>query len=522
MRKIVLLTLFTFTIIFISILEVYEYKYSDIGKVNENQSVNRYDLEKENIYTGSPESYYKSYNSDIEFKFSTSRDKNEWLREMKYIQNNSSYRMQTAHDKIEFLEYDKDNLYYVNYTGDIKDKSAKKILLIGDSFVAGYAQERYNLNYFSILKDKLEKNEYLNKYEIFSVGKSGSFYSYLTALDYYYDKVKPDLVIIGFLSNDYIPDPTQIESIEYLSCIYGNNLLFSTIDKIPSRYEFTKERIKDYFCNKALTEKIKMKEDLNASQKLFETGLSKLKNKYDYKDFIIANTEPPILFNHSFALEEFKKKKFNLINMSNTYNLLGYTNSKELYINPFDWHPAPNLSNAYADDIFNYLLENHPHEKRTKPEGSDNSLVNTINAKISKSEAKNIFTIEKIVSLENFNEIRYKNPSVISSTNDVYEKKQYPLQLSFCAKLNRPYDIYEFEKSGKYSISLDKSEHESLFIINYYLENGKYKEEYNLLKNGSSIDIAKDSMGFMVATPYSGCDLDETIDTGLYKIKITF
>jgi hypothetical protein len=522
MRKIVLLTLFTFTIIFISILEVYEYKYSDIGKVNENQSVNRYDLEKENMYTGTPESYYKSYNSDIEFKFSTSRDKNEWLREMKYIQNNSSNRRQVAKNKIEFLKDTSGDIYDINYTGDIKDKSAKKILLIGDSFVAGYAQERYNLNYFSILKDKMKKNEYLNRYEIFSVGKSGSFYSYLTALDYYYDKVKPDLVIIGFLSNDYIPDPTQIESIEYLSCIYGNNLLFSTIDKIPSRYKFTKDRIKDYFCNKALTEKIKMKEDLNASQKLFETGLSKLKNKYDYKDFIIANTEPPILFNHSFALEEFKKNKFNLINMSNTYNLLGYTNSKELYINPFDWHPAPNLSNAYADDIFNYLLKNHPHEKRTKPEGSDNSLVNTINAKISKSEANNKFTIEKIVSLDNFNEIRYKNPSVISSTNDVYDKKQYPLQLSFCAKLNRPYDIYEFEKSGKYSLTLEKSEHEYLFIINYYLENGKYVEEYNLLKNGSSIAIAKDSMGFMVATPYSGCDLDETIDTGLYKLKVNF
>lgn len=522
MRKIVLLTLFTFTIIFISILEVYEYKYSDIGKVNENQSVNRYDLEKENMYPGTPESYYKSYNSDIEFKFSTSKDKNEWLREMKYIQNNSSNRRHVAKNKIEFLKDTSGDIYDINYTGDIKDKSAKKILLIGDSFVAGYAQERYNLNYFSILKDKMKKNEYLNRYEIFSVGKSGSFYSYLTALDYYYDKVKPDLVIIGFLSNDYIPDPTQIESIEYLSCIYGKNLLFSTIDKIPSRYKFTKDRIKDYFCNKALTEKIKMKEDLNASQKLFETGLSKLKNKYDYKDFIIANTEPPILFNHSFALEEFKKRKFNLINMSNTYNLLGYTNSKELYINPFDWHPAPNLSNAYADDIFNYLLKNHPHEKRTKPEGSDNSLVNTINAKISKSEANNKFTIEKIVSLDNFNEIRYKNPSVISSTNDVYDKKQYPLQLSFCAKLNRPYDIYEFEKSGKYSLTLEKSEHEYLFIINYYLENGKYVEEYNLLKNGSSIAIAKDSMGFMVATPYSGCDLDETIDTGLYKLKVNF
>jgi hypothetical protein len=522
MRKKAILTLLTFIIIFLSILEVYEYKNSVIVKVNENKTESTNNMQKGDKYTTNQEVNYIFHDSEIDYQFSVSKNKNEWLREMKYIQNNSSNRRQVAKNKIEFLKDTSGDIYDINYTGDIKDKSAKKILLIGDSFVAGYAQERYNLNYFSILKDKLEKNEYLNKYEIFSVGKSGSFYSYLTALDYYYDKVKPDLVIIGFLSNDYIPDPTQTESIEYLSCIYGNNLLFSTIDKIPSRYEFTKERIKDYFCNKALTEKIKMKEDLNASQKLFETGLSKLKNKYDYKDFIIANTEPPILFNHSFGLEEFKKRKFNLINMRNTYNLLGYTNSKELYINPFDWHPAPNLSNAYADDIFNYLLENHPHEKRTKPESSDNSLVNTINAKISKSEANNIFTIEKIVSLENFNEIRYKNPSVISSTNDVYEKKQYPLQLSFCAKLNRPYDIYEFEKSGKYSISLDKSEHESLFIINYYLENGKYKEDYNLLKNGSSIDIAKDSMGFIVATPYSGCDLDETIDTGLYKIKITF
>jgi hypothetical protein len=522
MRKIVSLTLLTFVILFVSILEIYEYKNSIIVKVDENKTESTNNMQKGNKYINNQESNYKLHDSETDYQFSVSKNKNQWLREMKYIQNNSSNHMKNAHNKIEFLEYDADNLYHVNYTGNIKDKSTKKILLIGDSFVAGFAQERYNLNYFSILKEKLEKSEYLNNYEIFSVGKSGSFYSYLTALDYYYDKVKPDLVIIGFLSNDYIPDITQIESLEYLSCIYGNNLLFSTIDKIPSRYEFTRDKIKDYLCNKDLSDKIKMKEDLKASEKLFEKGLNRLINKYDYTDIIIANTEPPILLNKSYALEEFKKRKFNLIDMSNTYNLLGYTKNTELYINPFDWHPAPNLSYAYADDIFNYLLKYHPHERRTQSDGGNNNLVNTINATISRAETNNTFNIEKIVSKENFYDIRYKYSSIISSTNDVYDKKQYPLQLSFCAKQNRPYDVYEFEKSGKYSLTLEKSEYESLFVINYYFENGKYVEEYNLLKNGSSLDITKDSLGFMIATPYSGCDIDRTIDTGLYKLKVTF
>jgi hypothetical protein len=100
------------------------------------------------------------------------------------------------------------------------------------------------------------------------------------------------------------------------------------------------------------------------------------------------------------------------------------------------------------------------------------------------------------------------------------KKTRYPLQLSYCAKLNRPYDVYEFEKSTKFILTLERSEHESLFIINYYFENGKIIEKSNLLKSGNSLEINEDSLGFMVATPYSGCNLEKSIDTGLYKIKI--
>ena len=490
----------------------YEKKVLEVSSIEENQG-NKINRELD----------YKLLQSNLDLKFEMSENKEEWLRELMYIENKGSNKNMTNHIKLDgYVTYNSKDLYNVNYTGDIKDKTAKKILLVGDSFVGGFAQERYNLNYSSILKEMMGNNETLNKYEIFSVGKSGSFHTYLRTLENYYDIIKPDMVIIGFLSNDYKADVSVNESSKYIDCLYGNNLLNSTIAIIPKRYKLSKDEIKEFFCDRDLTEEINSKLAEEKDKTLFDNALKKMKKRFGGENIIIANTEPPILLNHSYAFERFKEENINVIKMKETYDLLGYTNNLKLYINPYDWHPAPELSYVYALDIFNYLLNNKPHEKNTSPKTINNSITSVTNGILSNEAGSKTHIIEKTVDVNNYYKQNTESLSITGSRTDLYQKAEYPLQISYCAKFNRPYDVYEFAHASKFKVSLVNSEYDSLFMINYYFENGKIVEEYNLLSKGSSLEINKDSLGLIVATPYSGCALDKSIDTGLYKIEIAF
>ena len=464
---------------------------------------------------------YKLLESDLDSQFTQSSNEEKWLRELRYIENKTTNKNMLNHIKLDgFINYKTEDHHKINYTGDINNKNNKKILLIGDSFVAGFAQERYNLNYHSILKDMMSKNENLNKYEIFSIGKSGSFYSYFKTLESYFDLIKPDIVIIGFLSNDYRADISVAESSRYINCLYGTNIFKTVVGVIPKRYDLSKEVITQYFCDKELTEEINSKAAEKANRKLFEMALNELKKKFGTENIVIANTEPPTDLNLKYPIEQFKKQNINLVKMQETYALLGSTNKKSLYINPFDWHPGPNLSYKYALDIYNYLLENHKHDINQKKINNSNSIVEITNAELNKVGDDDLYTIEKTVDTKNYYNYNHDNLAITSSNSDLFRKVEYPLQLSYCAKLNRPYDVYEFEKSTTFTLTLEKSEHDSLFIINYYFENGKIIEKNSLLKRGNSLKVPEESLGFMIATPYSGCDLEKSIDTGLYKIKI--
>lgn len=506
---------------FVTFFEIFEYYNSNKKSIFEEKILEARSITNDAQNNFNKEIKYNLLESEIDLRFTVSESEEEWLRETYFIEKiGNKKNMNNILNLEQFIDIKSLENYKIIYTGDLNNKESKKILLIGDSFVAGFAQERYSLNYHSILKDMMSKNENLNKYEIFSLGKSGSFYSYLTALDTYYNIIKPDIIIFGFLSNDFKPDSSLNESSNYIDCIYGDNNLISIVELIPDRYKISKEKIKKYFCDQELSDQIQKKDDIISYEKLFEKALNRLKNKYNVENVIIANTEPPLLLNYSYPFEQFKKKSINVIYMKETYNLLGYNKKKSLYINPFDWHPAPALSHAYALDIYNYLLENHPHNKNQNTIKKNNSITDITNAVLNKDDNGKIFTIEKIIDVNNYDTLNPENLSITGGRTDLYRKAQHPLQLSFCAKLNRPYDVYEFEKSTRFNITLEKSEHSSLFIINYYFENGKIIEEYSLMKVGSSIEVDKESLGFMIATPYSGCDLEKSIDTGLYKIKI--
>ncbi|MEW6169983.1 MAG: SGNH/GDSL hydrolase family protein [Candidatus Omnitrophota bacterium] len=88
--------------------------------------------------------------------------------------------------------------------GDPNSKKFK-IFFIGDSFTNGSRiEEKYM--YYSIIKDKLDAEIF-----VYGGGAYGSLQEYL-ALDKYFDKVKPNLVVLQVCDNDFINNSWKLET----------------------------------------------------------------------------------------------------------------------------------------------------------------------------------------------------------------------------------------------------------------------------------------------------------------------
>jgi hypothetical protein len=535
MRRYIIIFTITITLSFFLILEIFENHNKAKFNNDFNNSISKDFLDKisKDYSKVDSKNRYKSLSSNIDYNFNRSNSLEIWNREMRFIENknsNLSIQRYLATNSI-FLKL-QENIINLHYNDKDILNNKKKILLIGDSFVAGYSQERYNLNYFKILERFLNKEGYHNDYSIISLGRPGSFYDYIDILDKYYNIIKPDIIIFGLLSTDYIPDLKHIDK-KYLSCIYGDSFLINSINFIPDRYQYSKRRIIEYICSDEYVDKNfgyttdKLDERDKLGRELFLNAINKLKNDYKGKNIIFANTEPPYGAYkypsdeyYSYAINLLRDNDFKIINMneSNKLRVLNRENNI-LYINPFDWHPGADISYQYAKDIFSYL--NKILIKGNNKYIKDKNIYNFTNAIISKIDVDN-FTVEKILSKDNLDKYKDKNIFITYSHTDLYNKNRYPSQLSYCAKYNRAYDIYEFNDENKFLLSINKSEHEKLFIINYYYLNNKLVEDINLLQKNKKLLINQSSLGFIVATPDGGCKLDKVIDTGLYKLDLKF
>lgn len=92
----------------------------------------------------------------------------------------------------------------VEVFGDI-NTSRYKILLIGDSFTEGCGVKPENM-YYKFIGDILDAEMF-----VYGGGGYGTLQEYL-ALEKYFDKIKPDLVMIQVASNDFINNSYELES----------------------------------------------------------------------------------------------------------------------------------------------------------------------------------------------------------------------------------------------------------------------------------------------------------------------
>lgn len=275
-----------------------------------------------------------------------------------------------------------------NETIPAKQPDEKRILVVGDSYVWGYAGDNKNYIWWKQLNQKIKKEGYEN-INVYGAGTWGlnteDELNQILKNKHIMNKIDPDLIIISYVSNDaeqkdksgnfIIPMP---ESWNYsvqnpkgsIFSRYFNNIFQETRDRI---FNITDNEAilmavgKVYgYRNDIRTKLIVSGESLKAHKKALIEVDSFLKEKdipyfFYYCDQYVDDYNKivePIMNNNNISYynsSEVAKEYFNKILYENK---LKWDNIK---INPVDWHPGTIRTNYYGDDILKYLHNNFPY-----------------------------------------------------------------------------------------------------------------------------------------------------------------
>ncbi len=287
-------------------------------------------------------------------------------------------------------DYDREDYTIKIGTQEIKEKGEKKrILVVGDSFVWGYSQDNLNNLWWKQLEYIFKKNGYEN-IEVIAAGMNGFSIvdetEKILQNEEYIEKISPDLVIVGFVSNDWeindekdayykngIKEFYGTQENEYIESHFNNkiisilrekfNAIYEVIIELLMKKEYAKQKFKEEYGYSYEQMKILYASE-EYTKRIIERGILPISN---YKiPIFITNLHYNSKAGNSNI--EFKDKIFKLLDeygienydLEEMYNE-EFKNNKyeELMVNIADYHPGARLMSFYAQNIYKYIEENH-------------------------------------------------------------------------------------------------------------------------------------------------------------------
>lgn len=287
-----------------------------------------------------------------------------------------------------------------NETLPSKQKDEKRILVVGDSYVFGYAGDNKNYTWWKQLQKKIKEEGYQNV-SVYGAGTWGlntqDELDMIINNEAIMKNIDPDLVIFSYVSNDADPKDENGNQIypdtynwNYDTENQNSNIFIRNFNNI---YKETRDRLFNITDNEIiLTLAAKVygyKPTLRV--KLISTGISlkmheetlisidkKMKEKnIPYFFYFCDNDDdylPHKVYNKN--IEKVMKKNninyYNNPNKSNSYydsflQAYGF-DKKNLSINPADSHPGTIKTNFYSDDVLDYLHTNYQYLFNEKSE----------------------------------------------------------------------------------------------------------------------------------------------------------
>ena len=413
--------------------------------------------------------------------------------------------------------------------------SRENILIIGDSFVAGQNVIDDDMIWHNIFAKKIMNNSGTDFFNIISVGRGGwNFYDYRDNI-FELSKVLPlDYVIIGYLPNDY---EAVDANISYVNCINGNYKMASVIKNISIFFDKVSNEILKRYCEKVLY--------LIDNEKTKKTSYS---SKTREKNAILFFNTIVDLYNHSrkngyeviiMPLLPYENSGVNL-NMNvggskikdsneillsipnygievvevNKSKALSKRNDKSGWVNHLDWHPSNLLSQAYADDLFEYI-----NKRFDLPVKNTDNKVNDKIFELIRPFDLNIITIDKNTFLVNSEAKLYESTTSYGNIFISDKQKIYPPQSVLCAGLGRAYiefRVKERENKNPISLTIYNSSKKSDLVFakkGFNTQEGDFFRAGILVKAGERLnfDYNQDETNLVVASTENGCTTEKEI-----------
>ncbi len=386
----------------------------------------------------------------------------EYLLQFYKNHNNKINKMNTERTSIGFWNYNLTDytLNFENSVLDQKNAEKKRILVVGDSFVWGWAQDNYNNLWWKQLDYMLKKNGYQNV-EIIAAGmNSFSLVDQANKIvlnKEYIERVDPDLIIMGYVYNDFeIWDTSDEDFLPILSKKFNEQkYIEKKIDKgllkmMNKVFPNLHQKLVQLLMNKEYARKDFKKKYGYAYHERDRLYLS---NQY-YVDRIEEKAVKPLskmnipVMVVNFAIDEsrytkkateFQKKVFRLLDQYHiqNYDLKTAYNKKfqdvdykhELQVNIEDYHPNARLMNFYCREIYKILKEDY------------NSILGNQTENLINHDFEVEYTLPK-ESLERIGDDTYKISYTLNSDMLKYpytEKRYIKLNLKYPTDIHKLY-----------------------------------------------------------------------------------
>jgi hypothetical protein len=426
------------------------------------------------------------------------------------------------------------------------ERKKENILVVGDSFVAGFNTIDDNRIFHQIFVDKVREYYGDDYFNVVSAGGAGwGFYDYVLNAINLIKYIDTDYLVIGFLPNDADNADISIlrgrynNGLEYINCINGrewfSKLFLISYNKFPNS---SREIIKRY-CDRYLKiNDINRTLDREEGMSLFKESLLNLKNFSKKNGFEVIFMPLNPMENSGITRDEsiyelISESGFDIISSKNS-DLIVREKNKKGWVNPVDWHPSVGLSYAYAMDMYRYFVdrfgieENGADSKKDYIYGKGYEMLNYIS--LIKPNDFNYKFANKEIKIDNIGRNMFSTNLVYhellpSLESFKFKDKIYPPQSALCAKINRTHIEMAFNKSfiKINNLVTVKNNHKINSIIvatKGYSTSGEdiYNEGYLLLP-GEYVSL-KNQGNLIVASEKEGCAVEEEIKLPEFDISI--
>jgi len=450
---------------------------------------------------------------------------------------------------------------------------AQRVLVVGDSFVWGFGQYDLDRVWHRVTATELSRKFGAGAYHFIPIGTYGtsmlSYAEYLSREQL--DRYEPDIIVIGLVANDWIPDGT-IEKIcgatsgdgiaacpkgmqallrtgqrsemdlerlggdAYVRCVTGRGGIISkmTTKLLGPMFPRTTRAMLRNICERYSypgatgTERLDDLNDVESSPywPLFIDAIKTIVENAGDTPVLVLPTEvggQDAQEHSEVVLAALREVGMKLVPTprSDALNERQWESRSELWVNPADSHPNSFLSQAYGMDLYDFIAEKYP---------SGVSPVNKQRRSLVSNFVPSSLTLES--GLDEVLTITHDPASQRSIdqavTSDYWGVPTEP-QNAPCATLGRPYaqvvlNPQVLEDPVELRLVVEEMGAPAMVLSQMtYDENGRLTYGKTMIvRSGDRMTLQFDryTTGFVLAAPRSGCGQDAPILLPGFRLSI--